>query len=192
MQSAIRYLNYDAGRALAAAAGYVVRSIGASTKVAPKTRIVQENKISAPARGRRGYKSFDVTGYFGKPRTLQTRTVRATSLRDAKKRFGTIRNRGLAKATWSVAMRNFGRSGAVPVSAAQQVARKASDFVTTDKNLRGDDPVITIRNRLPYAEQALQGGPKDVNTAMARAAEAMQRSIENQLVKRMGLGRLSR
>jgi hypothetical protein len=191
MESAIRYLNYDAGRALASAARFVVRSLGASTKVAPKFRDVKESGEQKTG-GRSGYKSFDLTGYLGRPRRLQTRTVRAKGIRDARERFAAIRNRGLAKAAWSVAMTNMGASGSGIQSAAQNVARKARQYVQTDKQLSGPDPVIEIRNRLDHAIPALSGGPRDVSTAMERAASAMQKSIGNQLVKRMGIGRLSR
>lgn len=191
MQQASKYLGYDSARAVASAAGFLVRSLGASTRVAPRFRDVALS-ADQPSRGKAGYKSYDVTGYMGKPRRMQTRSYRATSLRDAKNRFATIRSRGLAKATWSIALRSAGSSSSGMQSAAQNVARKAADFVETTKNLKGDNPSIEIRNRLPYVESALRGGPKDVSTAMARAAAAMQKMIEAQLVKRMGLGSLSR
>lgn len=187
MESARKYLNYDVAHALKSAARYVVQALGTSTKVAPKYRDISPSNQPAP---RRDLKAFDVTGWFGAPRRPLTKTVFSRNLSTAKRRHATIGKRGLAKAVWGASSRYVGGYN-VLVTAASSVSRLAAKFADTTSRLSGDAPSIEINNFLPYAEDALQGGPKDVGAAMERAARGLEKSVEKQLVKRMGLGRLS-
>jgi hypothetical protein len=185
-----RLLGKSLVHSLNAAAMYLGRSLGASTKMAPKTRKIQELKISKSKRA--GVKSWGVTGWFGRPRTYQTRILNTSKGKAyVKERIGMIRRRGLAKKTMASMAKNVGGIGAAGMAhmsyVAQDLARIASKH---GKNTRGGgehDPWILMENTLNYATDALKGGEMDISTAMGRAARGMEKSINAQLRRRFGL-----
>lgn len=185
-----RYLNKDAGQALGAAAKALVQSLGTSTKVAPKRRKVKE--VASQSR-RRDVKTYAVTGWFGKPRTEQTRFVNARN-RDAGavQRMASIGSRGLARASWKSVGKHIRANLNLMQVASGKIARIADQLGVAKAVLSGPDPYVEIRNRVPYIVQAMDGGRQEVSTAMERAARALNHSMERQLVRRMGMGSLSR
>lgn len=182
MEKARRELNYDYPHSLRAGMKAVLQAVGTSTRVAPKRREIT-NSLAIPPR--KNLKAFDITGYFGKPRKLGTRTIFAESKRNAIKYHGTIGNRGLAKRTWSIAGKMFGAS--VMASAVKSYTDKlARNNVDVTKNYTGENQFIQVSNGLPYIEAAIDGGPNAINTAMQRAASGMLASVDRQIAKRMG------
>jgi hypothetical protein len=192
-----RLLGKSLVHSLNAAAMYLGRSLGASTKMAPKTRPVK----ALPLKIAKGQKSningqpvipWGVTGWFGRPRTYQTRILRTSKGKAyVKERLGMIRRRGLAKKTMASMAKNVGGIGAAGMAhmsyVAQDLARIASKH---GKNTRGGgehDPWILMENTLNYATDALKGGEMDISTAMGRAARGMEKSINAQLRRRFGL-----
>lgn len=194
MEMAVKYLNYDMGHALKAAAKHLIQSIAASTRIAPKFREIKDATWLAPGakKPRRGLHAYDVTGWFGYPRKQMTKQVYSRDMATAKRRHATIGRRGLARATWSVAARSMSGIGALFSASSSHTARVAAKYADSRSQFSGEDLFVEVNNFLPYAESALEGGPKDINSAMERAAAGMEKSIERQLVKRMGLGSLSR
>lgn len=188
MDMHVRHLRRHENHALNIAGKSVAQALGTSTRVAPKYRQITENKIIGTSR--RNVKAYDVTGYFGRPRRLQTRTVFAQSKMNAKRRHAAIRRRGLGKMVWSAIGRKFG--GIAGEHTLSGMANEIAGLANKHSRVSRGDGYVQMTNRLGYAAKALQGGPQDVSTAMERAARSMQRSFENQLVRRMGLGRLSR
>jgi hypothetical protein len=187
MQRSAKELDVDQGKAMKQAIGYLVRSLGASTAVAPKYRTVTASKEKPP---RRGLKAFDVTGYFGKPRRLETKTVFSRDKSTAKKRHAQIGNRGLAKLTWKLAARDIGdRLDGMSFGdiSSAITAKIAAQSIETKSNFQGADIFAEVHNLLPYIRSAVK---ENFNSAFERAARAMEHSIDNQLVKRMGLGGL--
>ena len=61
--------------------------------------------------------------------------------------------------------------------------RYAQQWIDVAKQLRGNNPTVTIRNRLGYILDALRGGPQDVTTAMARGARQMAKIIDAKAAK---------
>jgi len=190
MQQSAKLMDIEQGKAMKQAVGYLLRSLGASTRVAPKYREITASSAKPP---RRNLQAFDVTGYFGKPRTAGTKTVFSRDKTTAKRRHATIGNRGLAKLTWKLAGRDMGNriEGMTFGSIASAITGKiAAENVETKSSFTGPDIFAEIHNLLPYIRSAVK--PGEINTAFERAARAMEHSIDNQLVKKMGLGSLSR
>lgn len=191
IDQAMTYLHYDYWRALGAAGRALLASLNASTRMAPKVRKITERTDMAS--GRRDLKVFQVEGWFGRPRRPATKIVRSKSISNVQRKYGKIRFSGLARMTWRVATRKVWRPMMDAMGVAtHEVANKAEGFVDVETKQAAAETYILIRNRLPYIEEALQGKARTVQTAMERAAAGMQHSIERQIVKRMGLGRLSR
>lgn len=177
MSAGCKYLNWDSSKALAQAIKSIVQSLKKATKVAPKYRDVVE--VSANEWGHRdeahSEKYFDITGWLGKPRKLKTIGIRAYNISDAKRnRIARISASGLAKRTWPTLGGMAGKWSSLEI-----------------KNI-GDDQGVKIRNWLPYIVEAIDGGERTIETIKDKAAASMMHSIEKQLVKRMGLGSLSR
>lgn len=203
MEKGAKYLNWDNKKALQSAVLYVTKSLAASTKVSEKYRKFRDTgrtsrtganrvfevwtRYSTPKRRGKVLKR----SWYGAP--FHWQTIYAKNAAALKRRPAlNIAMRGLARQSWHAAAasmrRNIGGSGGLTGRDVPSVARK---YGIMGWHLAGNDQWAEIRNKLPYIEQALSGGPQDVVTAMARAARAMEHSIEKQLVKRMGLGKLS-
>lgn len=183
MQRSAKELDKDQGTAMKQAVGYLIRSLGASTAVAPKYReIVERKDVKAP---RRDLRAFEIKGYFGKPRTAGSKTVFSRDKSTAKRRHAQIGNRGLAKLTWKLAGRDlnqrldgmsFGDIGSAIT------AKIASQSIETKSNFQGADIFAEIHNLLPYIRAAVK---ENISSAFDRAASAMEKSIDNQLIKRL-------
>ena len=192
-----RLLGRDLVHSLNAAAMYVGRSLGASTKVSKKTRQVKALPLKI-AKGQRSTVNgqpvvpWGVTGWFGRPRTYQTKILR-TSKGEAyvKERIGMIRRRGLAKKTMASMAKKVGGIGAAGMShmsfGAQELSRIASQHGTSQRGGGEQAPWIRMENTLNYATDALKGGEMAIETAMGRAARAMEHSIDKQLRRKFGL-----
>lgn len=195
IERAMTYLNYDVPKAIGAAARSIIRSLGASTRIAPKRRTVREQVTVELSR--QSLKTFDIEGWFGHPRTKTTVSVKARSLANAIKYHGVISRRGLARSSWRSLWDGisgaFGSGGSSGIdNTAADIAQIAKSVVSSTVTNAGMNSSILLVNKLDYIEAALEGGPKDIDTAMERAADGLMHSIDNQLVKRMGLGGLSR
>lgn len=190
MDRAQRLLGKHMVHALNSAAMFVGRSLGASTKIAPKQREIVPLEISRSKRS--GVRSWGVTGWFGRPRTYQTKILN-TGKGEAyvKERLGMIRNRGLAKKTMASMAKKVGAKGVGDNLhlgyGGQKLAQLAAKHGTGRRGGGETDPWIEMANTLGYATSALKGGEADITTALGRASRAMEKSIDAQLRKKYGL-----
>ena len=99
-----------------------------------------------------------------------------------------IQMRGLAAESW----RQAGVRGGVRLTKAERATKRSAHnayitkraahrWVEWQSSSRGDDPYIRVTNRLPYINEALDGGPSAVSTAMARGARGLEHHIDKQL-----------
>lgn len=143
------------------AAWYVARSLGASTKRAPKRLKLEANPGDSPEHAEALFPFF-VTRYR---RGLPFRSwVRS----DGNKERATRNPRaGLAAQSWLWAIADVGR----PVGGAAGLRRPAGAVAGTYAG--GMNPSVTIANRLRYIVAAVrQGGRRGVETAVDRGAAA--------------------
>ena len=178
-------LGKSVGRAVKMAGYSVIRSLGASTAIAPKYREYEEiHETPKQIERTGGGKKYEITTWKGG--TKKTFNIRSPKGVRELKRMPQVRigNRGLAKQSWRVAGGLAGKKSVVRKvrtgATAHWVARRA---VSLKKEYKGDDPYIQISNRLNYIIPALEGGEKSVDTAMARAARGMRGHIDR-LIKR--------
>lgn len=180
MDRAQRVLGRSLGKSVLMAANFVARSLGASTRLSDKYREFHPVVGSQTSRGRQEYEA--IRPYYAQ------RKKRFFAWNDAEakeSRFVKIGRRGLAKATWAAVGRRGGFGGGAAGSHA--VKGLAAKFGTMERHLTGEDPFAVLLNRLYYAESALQGGPEDVSSALARAARNMERDINQKAAKRLGM-----
>lgn len=190
MDRAQKELGRSLGNAVRTAANRVALSIGTSTKVAPKHRKVtatgntSSNRRYSESGGFYQNKQFEV--YSDKSR--KTFSVWAKNMREARqKKSVVISRRGLAKATWSRAAREASAGGGVGQGGVTASAHRLSARHARGKGVfNGVDPWAMMESGLDYAQDALQGGPRDVDTAMERAASAMEHLIDRQIEKKLG------
>ncbi len=83
---------------------------------------------------------------------------------------------GLAKKMWQKASAKMFQGGIVGVGDAEGIAGVKWSGGKSD-------PLATIYSVLKYAEKALSGGKKDVETAVARATSSLSKKIDMQLAK---------
>lgn len=97
---------------------------------------------------------------------------RATSadLTAAWKRFGKIRNRGLARRALGVAMNRLSTRNVALGQADMRLARLANASVAVVKSGTNSSFSLRISDNLGYAQQALKGGPAAVELALQKAA----------------------
>jgi hypothetical protein len=187
IDAGVKYLDMDINHALNKAGYFVVRSIVASTKTAPKKRKLQQINMPLPhnLKGRK-LQSFAVTGYFGKPRTYQTKIVYSKDASTATKRHAIIGRRGLAKAAWRSGAKSAGiRGGGKTLSGVGGDIQRLAKSYSSGAKGKG---YIEFSTHLDYAQKALRGGAKTIDTAMERASNSMMKDIENKLIKKMGFG----
>ena len=177
MRRAESVLGKDTGQAVKFAAWAVARSLGASTRVSKKYR-----QYKAESTTRKRVKKFAVTSH--RRGGANTFPVYAPSVAELKRTpYVRIGNKGLAKGSW---MWGIGALGPIKGSGAgvgKSAKRYAQKWINVGKQLRGNNPTVTIHNRLGYILDALRGGPQDVSTAMARGARAMARIIDDKIGK---------
>ena len=172
MRRAESVLGKDTGQAVKFAAWAVARSLGASTRVAKQYR-----PYKAEATTRKKVKKFVVTSH--RRGGANTFPVYAPSVAALKKmpqvRIG---NKGLAKGSWMWGIRALGSVAGSGAGVGKSAKRYAQRWIDVGKQLRGNNPTVTIHNRLSYILNALRGGPQDVTTAMARGARQMEKIID--------------
>lgn len=165
----------------------VARSMAAATNEprrdvvkAGKRRKVEAVKGSKSAAGNQ---EFHVKSWRGG--TRNTFSVWAASKSAANKlpqlRVGRW---GLAKACWFWGLKKLG-PGAKFGFATASAKRGATSATDVQMSMRKDDPWVRITNRLPYAMEAVQGGEATLNGAMGKAARGLEKSIDEQLKRRM-------
>jgi len=187
MERQSRLLGKNLVHSLNAAAMYLSRSLSASANVAPKARKIHPLQISMSRR--KNVKSWGVTGWFGRPRTYQTKILNTSKGPEyVKERIGMIRRRGLGKMTMGRMSKAVGGLAQTHMSGiAAGVADLAKKYGNSEKGGGEQDPWIRMTNSLNYATDALKGGDSAIGTAMGRAARAMEKSIDTQLRKKYGL-----
>ena len=191
MDRAQKELGRSLGNAVRTATNRVALSIGTSTRVAPKYRKItpmgdqSSNRKFDPKTGKFYYnKRFEV--YSDKRK--KTYDVWAKNITAAKKKKSVlIARRGLAKATWRRAAQEASAGGGVGKGGVTASAKRLADRHARGKGVfTGVDPWAMMESSLDYAQDALQGGPRDVGTAMERAASAMEHLIDRQIEKKLG------
>jgi len=190
MNRAQNELGITIGQSVKMAGSAVLRSMGASTKVAPKKRpaVVVEKMVSRTLKsGREGkprkVKQYGVNVYTKLGPVFQA-VYGAKNTTDVKKSpIAEINRRGLAKAAW-VRIADRARISVKGEGVASGATKsKAWQKTSAQFNFRGDDPYFIMTNRLPHAMEALQGGPQDFTSAMERGARAMMHTIDDKIKK---------
>jgi len=185
-------LGLTSGQAVKMAARAVLRSMGASTKVAPKTRpavaktVLVSRTLKSGKQGKpRKVKRYGVDVYRQNLSAPVFQAVYgATNKTDVKRsNIAQINRRGLAKAAW-VRIGDRARIG-VPGEgvASGRTKSKAWQNTSMQYSFRGKDPFAIMTNRLPYAMDALKNGASDLRSAMDRGARAMMHTIADKLAK---------
>lgn len=190
MDRAQKELGVTVGQSVKMAAGAVLRSMGASTKVSPKKRppvvvetMVETTRKNGKAGRPRKVKKYGVNVYTRLGPVFQA-VNGARNIADVKRsKLAEIHRRGLAKSAW-VRIADRARIG-VPGEGSASGATKSKAWQKTamEYNFKGNDPFAKMINRLPYAMSALAGGPSDFRTAMERGARAMMHTIDDKLKK---------
>lgn len=190
MERRVRILGDSPADAVRIGTIALLRSMQASTKVAPRRRKVTReyltvvNTSTGKSRRRRIKHSYVAEGLDTRTGSPMRIPIRAWSLAEAKMHpRARIKRWGLAKASWGWAMQQlFGGSIG---GARADLPRPASAIETSkmiDRVTGYAEAIIT--NRLGYISRALSGGRGPaVSTAMARAAATMRSRID-QAVKR--------
>jgi len=186
MDRAVKELNIPIGKALKQAGNILGRTMGTSSRVATrdvkaKKRVIKEVKGE---KSRRGNKKFEVISWRSGSR--KTFFVYAKNKREASKKGKVkIGKFALAKATWARIASRIGSAGAMG-GATAGAKRTAQKYGKVTFRFTGNDPFVKMTNKLDYALSALRGGEQDVNTAMARAARGLSKSIDKQLERKLG------
>ena len=160
-----------------------------ATQISPKTRPIKEVPQYETFHGRRrrviGMKTFEVERLSRKGR--KTFTIKARGKREAKKdKRVIIDTRGLAARAWHWAQGKLGskRGGGRVGPKAQKLARRYSHV---EMNLRVDNPMIKIKNKLEYAMSAFKtSGEQTVNDIVARAGRRLEKIAAAKLAKKLG------
>lgn len=182
MRRAEREIGASMGGAMKMAGYQLSRTMGASTKVAPAKRpyeILEKRK--GP------HKSLLIEVRSSRPKGNYKAIIKGSKREANKSPFVRIGMAGLAKSSWKWASKDARTASAIGWG--RGVARGAKEWGSKygfgASRFRGDDVYYRIENRLPYIEQALQGGPRAANDAMRRAAEGLERTIDNKLKQKM-------
>lgn len=180
MARAERELGASLGGGVRMAGFQLSRTMGTSTKVAPKKRpyrVISKRR----ARGDRPASMLiEVDGYRnGKPVTYKA--IVEGGKRDANKSpFVRIGMTGLAKSSWSAAAQEAKTGSAVSRAGVSRSAKEwGSRYGSGGSRYKGDDPFFTITSFLPYIERAMIPGA--ANTAMERAARGLDHWIDKRL-----------
>jgi hypothetical protein len=181
IERAQKELGRSLGASVKTAANAVARSIGTSARVSDKYREFHPVIGSKTARGRQEYEVSRPYYAQRKRRFFAWNDIAAKESRYVK-----IGRRGLAKAIWSAISRGIGGSN-LSGGVSFAVAGLAKKYGYAEARLSGDDPYVKLTNESYYAEMALKGGKNDVETAISRASRGMEKTITNQLAKKMGL-----
>jgi hypothetical protein len=186
-------LNMSLAKSVEWAAGAIIKAVAATTAVAPKRRTAEKRIVEEP-RFRKDGKPTK------KPRRIAQWGVIRHDNRDHEPRWNLVpgartksdalRNiraqifrRGLAKAAWWWIGKR--RRSSVPSTGANaKTLAIAERNAETIAQLKGNAPYILLRSRLGYAEAALRGGPKSIDTIMSRASGVLRERINDALAKK--------
>jgi len=165
------------------AGGSIGRTLGTSTRVAPKyialAKVNAKEARLLDIERRTGLQSFVGTKYFGStPRQV---TIFAKGIASARKDIrAQLYYRGLAKLSWRASIEGLPGAREVSVRGGVQAKTraKAVQFAARARNLKGNNPYIVIGSFLSYATAALEGGPQSVKTAIERAAGYMMHTMD--------------
>ena len=200
IERARKDFNFSMGRAVGTAVSALLAQLRKSTLVAPKTRLVygMNNGMMTALKGRKlrsGLEQYAVEGWFGRPRVFMTKIFKGVDLGEVMEKHGIIHRRGLARAVWKAAWKPLMTSFMAAMEAEEADAdtvMKSDQYVATSSMLEGDDCWVKVVNTLQYAAAAFAMGVGEVDSAMEVAARSMEHNLDNQLVRSMGLGSLSK
>jgi len=173
MWRAEKELGKSAGEALRWGGWSLARTLGTSTRVAPKLRRFKQ--VGSVIRSRNGM--FEVVSYkdgYRWPFIVYAKDVEAVkNLRSVR-----IGNRGLARASWMWGVRALGSGGGFPSGMSGANVSRAGNNMEVQKRLTGSDMFISFENKLRYAALAFKSkGRQTVATAAERAGRMMWRTI---------------
>jgi hypothetical protein len=191
MERARNSLGISAGEGVRLASQYLVRSVAASTAVAPKhrdvemvvvekPRVLKSGRVSSRPERRKVWGSYRyIQGVkLWKPlvNPFPKNKTEAKAHRGAQ-----INMRGLAKAAWWWAAQGVGGASGASTGATNAARAKARQYGHHEGNLSGMQPYAIMANRLPYAASALANGPRDVTVAMSKAASQLNLYVSRKL-----------
>jgi hypothetical protein len=188
MYAASEKLNIELGSAMKMAVASLVGSLSASTRIAPKYREINERPsfVNEAEKNilRKQSIPFAVTGYFGKPRTYQSKLVWAKNFQNAKEKHAKITRRGLAKLSWRM-VGTLMRQNVDQISASgieDAISKKiAASNVEGRANYEGSEIFAELHNSISYIKEAMVGGPKEIDTVFDRAVANMEGKIQHKL-----------
>jgi hypothetical protein len=169
------------------AAWAIGKTLGTATRVAaPRIelqRLKKKEAVSRQMEWQKGKAPFVGTKYFGgKPKDI---TIYARTITEARKDIRAQNYRfGLAKLSWRASIGGLGSQAGMGVSKANaKTLQKAMQRAAVARNLKGDNPSIMIGSYLPYAQDALIGGPSAIAPAIDRAARMMMIIMNDKAAK---------
>lgn len=182
MKRAQKEMGRSVAQSVKFAAWSVADSLRAATAISAKKREVVEDTSIAPSRGLKSWKVKALRK--NKPREY---LIKAKNKSAAKKHpVVQIGNRGLAQKAWHFAQSRLG-SGRGGLKVGSKTFGIARDNSMVTMRLKGDNPMVRIDNRLPYASMAFKSsGEQTISNAMERAGRRMAHIIDGQLAKKMG------
>ncbi len=164
----------------------LIGSLRSSTRIAKERRkvYVPKNKVEKKMRDKFGRRLFYVEGYDANG-SLSLAKLWAFSKADALRRKSTkIVNRGLAKLSWSWALRNLYGSRMPQHNVHKSGVEILTRTVSTRKIKTAKEHAAEIINELRYISKAFKTkGKTAVNTAMRRATNGMVKKLDNDLKK---------
>jgi len=198
MVRARRELGVSLPHSINMASRAILNSLGASTKVSQQYRTFRDTgKKSRSGQNKR----FEVWTRYSTPKRKGKATraswqgpfrwqpIYAKNAAQLKKRPALIIvMRGLAKASFGQAMKkgNFGFPKAaigpgVKAKNLRIMLKAAHRWVAVTKRLTGNYPFFKMVNNLRHIMPALRNGPQTVDSAIARAADGMEKNITKQI-----------
>lgn len=203
LNRAQREVGLSAPRSMNLAMRAVLNSLATSTKVSKEFRDYRQVGESRSGKN----KVYEVTTRYATParkgKALRRswtsgpwrgQLIYAENEDALKKRPAVIiAMRGLAAETF----RQAGRKGGFHIPKKAQadsragrnmriMMKAARRWAEYESHLKGDDPWLKMTNTLDYAQDALSGGASSVNTAMERAARALEHTLDNMMAKKYG------
>jgi hypothetical protein len=196
MDRAKRELGISTGEGVRLASQYLVRSVAASTAVAPKRRpvevaiverlrILKSGKESKRPEKRKvwGVRKYIGNAVMWKPLTKPWPKNKS----EANKHPGTqIGMRGLAKAAWWWAAKGVGGASGAASEAGTRARQMAMKYGHHEGSFFGLNPYAKMSNTVNYASAALKNGPRDVSVAMAKAASQLNLYVGRKLKEALG------
>ena len=180
MARAERELGASLGGGVRMAGFQLSRTMGTSTRVAPKKRpytVISKRRASG---NRPKSMLIEVQGYRGGQPVTYRAIVEGGKREANKSKFVRIGMTGLAKSSWSAAASDAKTGRAVSKAGVSRSAKEwGNRYGSGSSRFKGPDPFFTITSFLPYIERAMIPGAAD--TAMARAARGLDHWIDTRL-----------